>query len=155
MSLVISLGSNIGDRLANLQEAKKLLVKNFSLIEESPIYRSPAVDYLDQPEFLNQVLSFDKPSDNPQECLGIALEIENKMGRVREISKGPRVIDIDLLFWGTETINFNNLQIPHPRLFERSFIVLPLKDLSIFNTLSKSFSFPNSFCNDAFPFKNV
>ncbi len=155
MSLIISLGTNIGNRFENLRLAKKLLSKNLVLLNESRIYSSPAVDYLDQPEFLNQVLCFEIPNSLPQECLELVLSIESKMGRVRHIPKGPRVIDIDILFWGNETLNSPNLEIPHPRLFQRSFIVLPLKELPIFQTLSSNFKFPSKFCNEAFPLDNV
>ncbi|MBK23882.1 MAG: 2-amino-4-hydroxy-6-hydroxymethyldihydropteridine diphosphokinase [Halobacteriovorax sp.] len=155
MALIISLGSNIGNRLENLKQAKKFLSEKLELKSQSRVYRSPAVDYLDQPEFLNQVLQFKIPNISPQECLQILLSIEVKMGRIRKISKGPRVIDIDLLFWSIDTIDSPNLEVPHPRLFQRSFIVLPLKELPIFETLSSKFDFPSQFCNEAFPLDNV
>lgn len=155
MSLVISLGSNIGDRFENLRSAKTLLCKEFKLEEESRIYSSPAVDYLDQPDFLNQVLSFESPNVSPQETLKLMLSIEHSLGRRRDIPKGPRNIDIDMLFFNENVIKTSELEVPHPRLFERSFIVLPLKELKIFNTLNAKFDFPETFCNEAFPLTNV
>lgn len=155
MSLILSLGTNLGDKLENLEKAKKELQKSFQLIQESSIYSSKAVDYEDQPDFLNQVLNFQLPDQNPEQVLHKALEIEKLLGRRRDIPKGPRTVDIDILFWGLETINKPNLVVPHERLFERSFIVLPLKELDIFNTLQQKFSFPQVFCNEAFPLNNI
>lgn len=155
MTLILSLGTNLGDRIANLEAAKDLLCNKWKLIEQSRIYQSKAVDYEKQPDFLNQVLSFQTPNDSPQFCLDIALGIENELGRIRNIPKGPRVIDIDFLFWNHEAITTKALEIPHPRLFERSFIVKPLRELECFKTLSESFEFPDSFCNEAFAFKKV
>ena len=132
MSLVISTGSNLGNRESNLLAAKSELSDIFKLIEESPIYESPAVDYLNQPDFLNQILAFEIPEQKPEEVIESILKLELSLGRKREIDKGPRTIDIDILFWDQETIDLPQLQVPHPRLFERSFIVLPLKELQVF-----------------------
>lgn len=155
MPLIISLGSNVGNRIENLSTARKLLSKNFHLNEVSKVYQSEAVDYLEQPEFLNQILIFELPEMDPLEVLSLCLGIELKMGRRRLVDKGPRVIDIDILFWDLQTISLPGLQVPHPRLFERSFIVLPLSKLKYFNTLKKQFDFPENFSNEAFPFNNA
>ena len=151
MSLVISTGSNLGNRESNLFAAKSELSDIFKLIEESPIYESPAVDYLNQPDFLNQILAFEIPEQKPEEVIESILKLELSLGRKREIDKGPRTIDIDILFWDQETIDLPQLQVPHPRLFERSFIVLPLKELQVFDYLSKAFNFPDQFPNQAWP----
>jgi 2-amino-4-hydroxy-6-hydroxymethyldihydropteridine diphosphokinase len=155
MSLVISLGTNLGDKSQNLELAKIELKKIFKLKQESSVYQSKAVDYTDQPGFLNQILEFDLPVQSPEEVLLVVLGIEKDLGRLRQIPKGPRTIDIDILFWGLETIDLPQLEVPHPRLFERSFIVLPLKELDYFNTLQQKFSFPQVFCNEAFPLVSV
>lgn len=152
MSLIISTGSNIGDRVENLNLALEELSKSFQLIEASNIYESPAVDYLNQPDFLNQVLSFEIPKITPTQTIELTLSIEKNLGRKRHIDKGPRTIDIDILFWGTEKIDLDQLTVPHPRLFERSFIVLPLKELKAFETLNNHYSFPEQFSNTAYPF---
>jgi 2-amino-4-hydroxy-6-hydroxymethyldihydropteridine diphosphokinase len=151
MSLIISTGTNLGNRLKNLEDAKQQLSIRFELIEESRIYSSKAVDYLDQPDFLNQILAFKTPQSTPMETIEIILELEAQLGRKREIARGPRNIDIDILFWNFETIDCPQLQVPHPRLFERSFIVLPLKEMSIFKTLGKEYEFPLTFTNSAEP----
>lgn len=153
MKTLISLGTNLGDRLFNLESAKKLISKHWALSEESRVYESRAVDYLNQPDFLNQVVAYDTPNETPERCLRILLSIEEEMGRLRHIPKGPRVIDLDLLFCDLLKVNTQELQLPHPRLFARSFIVLPLKELDYFSTLRQKFNFPDSFCNEAFPLK--
>lgn len=152
MSLIISTGSNIGDRVDNLLLAKQELSKTFQLLESSQIYESPAVDYLNQPDFLNQVLSFELPKLSPEETIELTLNIEKNLGRKRHIDKGPRTIDIDILFWATNKIDLDQLTVPHPRLFERSFIVLPLKELKVFETLRNHYNFPEQFSNTASPF---
>jgi len=151
MSLVISLGSNVGDSKSYLDKAKTRLCAYFKITEHSRVYLSPAVDYLNQPDFLNQVLVFKTPELSPTEVLKIVLAIEKDLGRVRNIDKGPRTIDIDILFWNLFTMTDENLIIPHPRLFERSFIVKPLQELEIINYLSREFSFPQTFTNTAMP----
>jgi 2-amino-4-hydroxy-6-hydroxymethyldihydropteridine diphosphokinase len=151
MSLVISTGTNLGDRKRNLLLGCHALSQEFQLKETSRIYSSPAVDYLNQPEFLNQILVFEVPKSTPRETIEKVLLIETSLGRVRDIEKGPRVIDIDILFWDLKQINEPTLQVPHPRLFERSFIVMPLKEMEIFKHLKKHFFFPSHFSNSATP----
>lgn len=148
-SLFIATGTNLGNRKLNLLDAKGRLQNHFELISESRIYESPAVDYLNQPDFYNQVLEFKLPLDKPEAAMALLLKIENDMGRDRIIPKGPRLIDLDILFWGLENFLTANLQIPHPRLFERSFVVLPLSELPGFQNLSEKFIFKFQFDNTA------
>ena len=154
MSLIISTGSNLGDRIKHLESAKAELSTYFALKEESRIYESPAVDYTAQPDFLNQVLSFEIPHIQKSEVIRTVLSIEKSLGRVRDIDKGPRTVDIDILFWNAEEYDSVDLIIPHPRLFQRSFIVLPLKELSYFEYLSTKFKFPEEFDNSAYPYNS-
>ncbi len=149
--LVIATGSNLGDRLGNLYEAARLISLQFKLVAMSRVYSSKAVDFLDQPEFLNQVLQFQDPGVPAEEILDALLGIELQMGRRRDIPKGPRTIDIDLLFLGDEKIETNSLQLPHPRLFVRSFVVRPLMELPCYPRLQEKFTFIDSFDNDASP----
>lgn len=151
MSLFIATGTNLGDRRHNLETAKTLLQKKFELIAVSRIYESSAVDYLDQPDFYNQVLEFKIPNLSPEEAMSFLLETEKAMGRQRAVAKGPRLIDLDILFWQHLVINTTHLQLPHPRLFERSFVVLPLSELPGFQELKKHFSFPQTFTNSSTP----
>lgn len=151
MSLFIATGTNLGDRLQHLKTAKEILSREFTLIAESRVYESPAVDYLNQPDFYNQVLEFMTPKATPDTVMTKLLEIEKSLGRNREIPKGPRVIDLDILFWDDVSINTPDLILPHPRLFERSFVVLPLSELPGFKKLQTKFSFNFKFTNTAHP----
>lgn len=150
-SFFIATGTNLGDRNQNLENAKLRLQKHFKLIAESRIYESPAVDYLNQPDFYNQVLEFVIPSISAHQTMNLLLKIEKEMGRNRLVPKGPRLIDLDILFWGLDEIQSPTLFIPHPRLFERSFVVLPLSDLPGFKILEKKYKFNSSFNNHATP----
>lgn len=150
-SFFVATGTNLGNRAANLLEAKNLLERHFELIAESRLYESPAVDYLNQPDFYNQVLEFRLPTRSAIEVMQILLELEKDMGRNRDIPKGPRIIDLDILFWGENKIESEILIIPHPRLFERSFVVLPLSELPGFKQLEQVFNFKFTFTNKALP----
>lgn len=151
MSLIIATGSNIGDSVTHLKNAQKKLQENFTLIKASRIYRSAAVDYLDQPDFFNQVLEFEIPAMNPSEVLEKLLHIEKEFGRVRDISRGPRTLDLDIIFWNLEEISLKHLIIPHPRWMERSFIIRPLTELPFFQRVEKCFTIPESFPVEAYP----
>lgn len=151
MSLIIATGSNLLNPIQNLNRAKSILGQTLTLIAESRIYRSAAVDYLDQPDFFNQVLEFQIPDQSPEEIMRWLLETEKTMGRSRDIDKGPRIIDMDIIFWGLETHHTKILQVPHPRWVERSFVIHPLQELPFFKTIEKCFTIPRSFKVEAFP----
>lgn len=151
MALIIATGSNVGDPLKQLQEAERILSCGFQLVASSRVYVSKAVEYENQPDFFNQVLEFVQPDDSPQEVMQKLLEIEKQLGRNRIIPKGPRTIDLDIIFWGTENFNSDYLTIPHPRWMERSFVVKPLQELPFFQTIEKCFTIPKSFLIDATP----
>jgi 2-amino-4-hydroxy-6-hydroxymethyldihydropteridine diphosphokinase len=151
MSLIIATGSNQGDSLHFLNEAKKLLSQNFQFIAASRVYRSAAVDYTNQPDFFNQVLEFALPALSAEKVMTELLKIEQDLGRTRKISRGPRTIDIDIIFWGLENYNSEHLTVPHPRWAERSFVVRPLKELPFFQTIEKCFTIPKSFEIEATP----
>ena len=141
MELILSLGSNGGDRLYYLGQGREELRKAFQERQASYIYESAAVDYLQQPSFLNQVIQYDAPQIPPHEILSIILGIEKRMGRTRTIPKGPRTLDIDIIFWGEHKISSHQLQVPHPRWAERSFIYWPLHELPAFNNTLKNIFF--------------
>ncbi|HXH32018.1 MAG TPA: 2-amino-4-hydroxy-6-hydroxymethyldihydropteridine diphosphokinase [Bacteriovoracaceae bacterium] len=151
MSLIIATGSNQGNCLDLLSEAKSLLEGEFQFIAQSRIYRSKAVDYEAQPDFFNQVLEFRLPQLQPRAVMLRLLEIEKHMGRTRFISRGPRTIDLDIIFWGLSEINTAGLIIPHPRWQDRSFVIKPLRELPFFQTIEKCFTIPESFKVDALP----
>lgn len=154
-NLILSTGSNLNNREELLHNVKNTLANTFLLVEESQIYESKAVDYLNQPDFLNQVLHFTTNFKSPGEVLEETLKIEKLFGRERKIDKGPRTIDIDILFWNLEIIERPNLQIPHPRLFQRSFIVTPLKELKYSYQIQTKFLLPNKFDSDCWIFSST
>lgn len=151
MSLIIATGSNIGDSLSLLKEAQQKLSEKYHLIAMSRIYRSAAVEYENQPDFFNQVLEFQIPALSPSEVMQDLLLLEKSFGRRRDIPKGPRTLDLDIIFWGLESFNSEHLTIPHPRWFERSFVVRPLQELPFFQTVEKCFTIPKTFTIDATP----
>lgn len=151
MSLIIATGSNLGDKSRNLELALEALKKEYSLIASSRVYESSAVGVTDQPSFYNQMLEFDLPHTNPNKTMIKLLEIEELLGRVRKEKWGPRVIDIDIIFWGVHKIETKILCVPHPFWNQRSFVVEPLKELPFFQTLEKSFKIPSDFENSAKP----
>lgn len=151
MSLIIATGSNIGDSIQILNLAVKRLSQEFELIAKSRIYSSKAIEYENQPDFFNQVLEFRIPALTPSEVMKRLLEIEIEFGRNREIPKGPRTLDLDIIFWNLESINEALLTIPHPRWNQRSFVVKPLQELPFFQTIEKCFTIPKTFDVDASP----
>lgn len=152
MSLIIVTGSNLGDKVAYLQEAKEELSQLFQFKAESRIYTSKAIEYLEQDDFYNQALEFSLPQDlNPDQTMLKLLSIEKEIGRDRTIPKGPRTIDIDIIFWGTQSFSTDYVNIPHPSCFERSFVMLPVQELPFFQTLQKKFKIPNTYPNQAKP----
>jgi len=126
----IGLGSNIGDRRAALEEAARRLETGAGRIAaRSPVYRAEPVEVVDQEEFLNQVLGIDTTLE-AADLLLRCLDIERAMGRVRTRDKGPRVIDLDLLFYGDATLAGHGLEVPHPRLHVRRFVLAPLAEIA-------------------------
>lgn len=127
----ISLGSNLGDRQANLKKALDLLSSRAGVYVayQSPVYESPAADVTDQPDFLNTVVEVETWL-GPSELLARCREVEKKMKRKKTRAKGPRVIDVDILLFGDAVIKADDLVIPHPALTERPFFLVPLMDLA-------------------------
>jgi 2-amino-4-hydroxy-6-hydroxymethyldihydropteridine diphosphokinase len=124
-TIYLSLGSNLGDREANLRAAMDRLKPR----RVSPIYETEPVDHVAQPFFLNLVVEAET-SLMPMQLLAHTQRIERELGRKRTIPKGPRTIDIDILFYGDSVIEGTRLQVPHPRLQERRFVLQPLADLA-------------------------
>jgi len=126
----LSLGSNIGDRAANLHAAIAALPEaGFRVQKVSSLYETEPVDYLKQDWFLNCVVEGE--SELPAGALLTKLrEIEARMGSKRVIAKGPRILDIDILLFGDETIATPELQVPHPRMTQRRFVLVPLVEIA-------------------------
>lgn len=126
---VLSIGSNIGDRHQNLDKAKALLEeRGVAVTRTSSIFESQPVGYTNQDEFLNQILLVET-TQRPQELLETCLGIERHLGRIRSIKNGPRLIDIDILFYDDEMTSEDKLLIPHPRITDRRFILMPLAEI--------------------------
>lgn len=129
--LIISLGSNLGNRFSHLQHARKHLDQIFGPATAiSDVYETPPWGKTDQPHFYNQVVVYDiHPSIHVHELLKTVLEIESKLGRERFEKWGPRVIDIDILYLGQEIHANKFLKIPHPEIANRRFVLIPLNQI--------------------------
>jgi 2-amino-4-hydroxy-6-hydroxymethyldihydropteridine diphosphokinase len=126
----LGLGSNLGDRLANLREAVRLLAeRGVRAARSSRVYETDPLGGPPQPEYLNAVVDVETELD-ARELLEVCLAVEEAMGRERTERWGPREIDIDVLTFGTDEIDQPGLQIPHPRMHERAFVLVPLLELT-------------------------
>jgi len=129
-TVYIALGSNLGDRVENLLLARERIASpHVRLTRASSIYETAPREVLDQPWFLNQVVAAETTLF-PRQLLARLLRIEREMGRQRTVSKGPRVIDLDILLFGEAVIHAPGLEIPHPRMAERRFVLEPLAELA-------------------------
>lgn len=123
-------GANLGDRLANLRAANRLIGERIGRITcYSRVYRTEAWGMTDQPDFLNQALEVET-NLSPEELLSAIHQIESDLGRQRVIKWGARLIDIDILFYGNEVIRTRRLSIPHPELQHRNFVLRPLLEIA-------------------------
>lgn len=125
----LSLGSNLGDRAANLRAAVAQLDVAGRLLALSALYETQPVDVPDQPWFLNCVAAIETDK-TPRELLKLALQIEAAMGRLRMRDKGPRKIDIDLLLFANLVVDEPGLKIPHPAMHRRRFVLEPLVEIA-------------------------
>ncbi|MGB9791789.1 MAG: 2-amino-4-hydroxy-6-hydroxymethyldihydropteridine diphosphokinase [Thermacetogeniaceae bacterium] len=127
----IGLGSNMGDRLGYLEAAIREmdLQPEIRVIRASSVYESEPVGYRDQSWFLNQVVEVET-SLGPWQLLHALQGIENRLGRKRLFRWGPRVIDLDLLLYGGLVLEEEELTIPHPRMYERNFVLFPLNEIA-------------------------
>ena len=127
----VGLGSNLGDRAGNLLLAVRgMLDASLVVARLSPIYETEPVDVHEQPAFLNMVAELRQPLPSPEQLLARLLRIEYALGRRRDIPRGPRMIDLDLLLYGDEQRNTEFLTLPHPRLHQRRFVLTPLADIT-------------------------
>ncbi len=130
MQYFLSLGSNNGDRYKNLVQAVDLIrEEGVKVIKVSSTYETQPVDFSSQPWFLNQVIEA-RADIAPGEFLSLLKRIEQKMGRNTSIQKGPRSIDIDILLAEKLIMKTGQLEIPHPRLDQRNFVLVPLCEIS-------------------------
>lgn len=124
--IYLSLGSNIGDRALNIAHAIEALPpRGIRVVRQSSLYETEPVELRAQEWFLNCVAEVETDL-TPQELMEALLEIERSMGRMRLAPKGPRIIDLDILFFGSAIVRETGLEIPHPRMAERRFVLVPL-----------------------------
>lgn len=126
----IGLGANLGDRQTTLNAAVEALrtVQNVSIVESSSLYETDPVGGIAQPMFLNAVAGVETTL-TPEQLLDEMMQIERNFGRVRSVKNGPRTLDLDLLVYESEARATEKLALPHPRMFERAFVVVPLREL--------------------------
>ena len=125
----LCLGSNLGEREENLCQALTLLSAKANLEKVSSVYETEPVGYKEQPLFLNLVCRITTDL-SPDELLHLAKDVETGMGRVPSFTNAPRIIDIDILFYEDRVMNTQNLTIPHPRLQDRAFVLIPLAEIA-------------------------
>jgi 2-amino-4-hydroxy-6-hydroxymethyldihydropteridine diphosphokinase len=127
----LSLGGNLGDPRKSMASALRLLAGDdgADVVAVSSLYRTPPWGKLDQPDFLNAAAEL-STSLSPHELLELCLGTEKKLKRVREERWGPRLIDIDILVFGDRVIQETGLEVPHPRMLERAFVLAPLAEIA-------------------------
>ncbi len=128
-TIFLGLGTNVGDRTANLQAAIAGLAERLVMTVVSPLYQTPPWGVTDQPNFLNLCLAA-QTDLAPEELLTFVKNLEVALGRQPAERWGPRLIDIDILFYANQLIETENMIIPHPRLAERAFVLRPLADIA-------------------------
>jgi 2-amino-4-hydroxy-6-hydroxymethyldihydropteridine diphosphokinase len=129
-TVYLSLGSNVGNREGHLRQAIAALPPSGVQVQQvSSIYETEPVDYLDQPWFLNCVLEAQTDLEPPA-LLATLRAIESQLGSQKQFAKGPRKIDLDILLYGDLTIATPELEVPHPRMLERRFVLTPLAELA-------------------------
>jgi 2-amino-4-hydroxy-6-hydroxymethyldihydropteridine diphosphokinase len=124
------IGGNLGNRPENLDRTIDLVTGRCgSMLEQSSVYETAAWGKTDQPDFLNQVILINSPY-GPETLLKLILAVEQELGRFRGEKYGPRIIDIDILLFNNEVIDLPGLQIPHPRMASRRFVLTPLAEIA-------------------------
>lgn len=134
LTVYLALGTNLGDRASHLAAAQERLSQFMTITALSAVYETPPWGYIDQPAFLNMALAAEIVADPGDggvlDLLAKVKEIEMELGRQPTFRNGPRVIDIDILFYGDLVTRLPGLVIPHPRIAERQFVLIPLADIA-------------------------
>ncbi|RJP74367.1 MAG: 2-amino-4-hydroxy-6-hydroxymethyldihydropteridine diphosphokinase [Candidatus Abyssobacteria bacterium SURF_17] len=131
VTVYLGLGSNLGDREANINKALVELVRTgfTRLIRTSSLYETKPVGIKEQPDFLNAAAEIETKL-SPKELMAAIREVERKTGREKTFKWGPRIIDIDILLYGDECITEESLEIPHPQMHQRAFVLTPLAEIA-------------------------
>lgn len=129
VDVYLAIGSNVGDRSASINMDIKELKEIGSLCKTSLLYETTPMYHMDQRNFLNAVCLF-QTTASPLQLLDALQSIERKVGRETTFRNGPRKIDVDILLYGDEVLNLERLQVPHPRIAERAFVLTPLLDIA-------------------------
>jgi 2-amino-4-hydroxy-6-hydroxymethyldihydropteridine diphosphokinase len=128
--IYLSLGSNLGDRARNIAQAIQALPGHgVALLSQSALYETEPVELRAQDWFLNCVVEVETNVE-PQKLMQVLLEIERSLGRERTVPKGPRIVDIDILLFGSAVVKEPRLEIPHPRMNDRRFVLVPLAQIA-------------------------
>ena len=143
-STYLALGTNLGDRFANLQAAIHALPAAVRVLDQSPVYETLPWGLTDQPAFLNMVIRGETRLP-PLELLKNLKDLETRLGRTPTVRWGPRLIDIDILFYDELVLNTPELTLPHPHLHERAFVLVPLADLDP-DLVHRSWASPSANC---------
>jgi 2-amino-4-hydroxy-6-hydroxymethyldihydropteridine diphosphokinase len=129
-TVYLSLGSNMGDRAENIARAIAVLGHHgVRVMRESSLYETEPLEIREQPWFFNCAIEAETEL-SPQELMEVLLGIEREMGRERRVPKGPRLIDLDILLYGSDIVKQPGLEIPHPRMAERKFVLVPLDEIA-------------------------
>ena len=128
-NVYLGLGTNLGDRKQNISKAIEAISLKMSISKQSSLYETTAWGYTDQPNFLNQVIQVDT-NLSPLRLLNFLKKTEVELGRVENFRYGPRLIDIDILFYDDLIKTTSRLQIPHPMIPERVFVLVPLNEIA-------------------------
>lgn len=128
--IYLSLGSNIGGRAGNIARAIAALAPHgVRVTRQSSLYETEPLEVIDQPWFLNGVIEAETEL-SPIQLMSTLLEIERGLGRERSVPKGPRLIDMDILLFGSQIVRTPEIEIPHPRMIERRFVLVPLAEIA-------------------------
>lgn len=128
-TVFVSLGTNLGDRIENLNQADKALKRIALVVSKSSIYETPPWGYINQPSFLNQVFKVETDLE-PEDLLCELKKIEKEIGREKTFRYGPRLIDLDVLFYDNIVYNSDKLSIPHKQITKRAFVLVPMVELA-------------------------
>ena len=125
----LGLGANLGNRIKNLSRAIQSIADQATIGMVSSVYETEPVGYAEQPLFLNAAISI-STGKNPEQLLQFIKEIEYSMGRTPNFRNAPRPVDIDILFYDDRVLHSEQLTVPHPRLTERAFVLVPLAEIA-------------------------